>query len=169
MWFSGFFFSYFVSHSWGIPTMKITGLSHLFKWENLHNWWLTKYFFAPLYNSWLKAMAFSLIIFFLTNTCHYVSEDILLFWVENPFKGLIGYDMHFYKLFEHKCVLAVCIHNQPIRAVVGVMDRALGLKPDPRSPKVVGSNPGSGRKSTTAPRALHSRLPTAPSVYTWMG
>ncbi len=29
--------------------MKITGLTHLFKWENLHNWWLTKYFFAPLY------------------------------------------------------------------------------------------------------------------------
>ncbi len=49
MWFSGFFSSYFVSHSWGIPMMKITGLSHLFKWENLHNWWLTKYFFAPLY------------------------------------------------------------------------------------------------------------------------
>ncbi len=44
-----FLFSYFVSHSWGIPMMKITGLSHLFKWENLHNWWLTKYFFAPLY------------------------------------------------------------------------------------------------------------------------
>ncbi len=31
--------------------MKITGFSHLFKWENLHNWWLTKYFFAPLYMS----------------------------------------------------------------------------------------------------------------------
>ena len=29
--------------------MKITGLSHLFKWENLRNRWLTKYFFAPLY------------------------------------------------------------------------------------------------------------------------
>ncbi len=29
--------------------MKMTGLSRLFKWENLHNWWLTKYFFAPLY------------------------------------------------------------------------------------------------------------------------
>ncbi len=40
-------FSYFVSRSWGIPMMKITGLSHLFKWENLHNWWLTKYFFCP--------------------------------------------------------------------------------------------------------------------------
>ena len=26
---------------------KITGLSHIFKWENLHNWWLTKYFFCP--------------------------------------------------------------------------------------------------------------------------
>ncbi len=33
--------------------MKITGFSHLFKWENLHNWWLTKYFFAPLYRIWL--------------------------------------------------------------------------------------------------------------------
>ncbi len=43
------FLSYFVSHSWGISMMKITGLSHLFKWENLHNWWLTKYFFSPLY------------------------------------------------------------------------------------------------------------------------
>ncbi len=43
------FFSYFVSHSWGIPMMKITGLSHLFKGENQHNWWVTKYFFAPLY------------------------------------------------------------------------------------------------------------------------
>ena len=30
--------------------MKITGLSHV-KWENLHNWWLTKYVFAPLYLS----------------------------------------------------------------------------------------------------------------------
>ncbi len=29
--------------------MKMTGLSHIFKRENLHNWWLTKYFFAPLY------------------------------------------------------------------------------------------------------------------------
>ncbi len=29
--------------------MTIAGLSHIFKWENLHNWWLTKYFFAPLY------------------------------------------------------------------------------------------------------------------------
>ncbi len=51
------FFSYSVSHSWGIPMMEITGLSRLFKWENLHNWWLTKYFFAPLYLSlvlWLK-------------------------------------------------------------------------------------------------------------------
>ncbi len=36
--------------------MKITGLSHLFKWENLHNWWLTKYFCCPtvyIYIFWL--------------------------------------------------------------------------------------------------------------------
>ncbi len=35
--------------------MKITGLSHLFKWENLHNWWLTKYFFAPLYMFFIQS------------------------------------------------------------------------------------------------------------------
>ena len=48
MWFLDFF-SNLVCHSWSVPMMKITGLSHLFKWENLHNMWLTKYFFAPLY------------------------------------------------------------------------------------------------------------------------
>ncbi len=37
--------------------MKITGFSHLFKWENLHNWWLTKYFFAPLYVQCLVTVA----------------------------------------------------------------------------------------------------------------
>ncbi len=40
--------------------MKITGLSHLFKWENLHNWWLTKYFFAPLYIKELEVIFTSL-------------------------------------------------------------------------------------------------------------
>ncbi len=40
--------------------MKITGLSHLFKWENLHNWWLTKYFFAPLYVCMYVCMYFLL-------------------------------------------------------------------------------------------------------------
>ena len=49
MWFSGFFYY----HSWSVPVMKITDLSHLFKWENLYNWWLTKYFFAPLYNMYM--------------------------------------------------------------------------------------------------------------------
>ena len=49
MWFSVFLSSNFVCHSWSVPMMKITSLSHLFKWEDLHNWWLTKYFFAPLY------------------------------------------------------------------------------------------------------------------------
>ncbi len=45
--------------------MKITGLSHLFKWENLHNWWLTKYFFAPLY-----------ILYFLFNMLSYLTYFI---------------------------------------------------------------------------------------------
>ncbi len=30
--------------------MKITGLSHLFKWENLHNWWLTNTFLPHCMN-----------------------------------------------------------------------------------------------------------------------
>ncbi len=29
-------------------------------------------------------------------------------------KGVFGCDMHFYKLFELKCVLAVCVHIHPI-------------------------------------------------------
>ena len=29
-------------------TFDLWQASHLFKLENLHNWWLTKYFFAPL-------------------------------------------------------------------------------------------------------------------------
>ncbi len=44
--------------------MKITGLSHLFKWENLHNWWLTKYFFAPLYMCFCAE-----VVFFLFSHC----------------------------------------------------------------------------------------------------
>ncbi len=30
------------------------------------------------------------------------------------FKGVIGCKTQFYLLFEHKCVLAVCVHNHPI-------------------------------------------------------
>ncbi len=42
--------------------MKITGLSHLFKWENLHNWWLTKYFFAPLYILYIYNHGYAVVI-----------------------------------------------------------------------------------------------------------
>ncbi len=44
--------------------MKITGLSHLFKWENFHNWWLTKYFFAPLYIFELWGVTVNVFFFF---------------------------------------------------------------------------------------------------------
>ncbi len=30
------------------------------------------------------------------------------------FKGVIGCKIHFYMLFEQKCVLALCVHNHPI-------------------------------------------------------
>ncbi len=52
--------------------MKITGLSHLFKWENLHNWWLTKYFFAPLY--------IYIIIFFFPPGCWLPSYKLETYW-----------------------------------------------------------------------------------------
>ncbi len=38
-----------VSHSWGVPTMKITDLSILCKWETLKNHQCIKYLFTPLY------------------------------------------------------------------------------------------------------------------------
>ncbi len=61
--------------------MKITGLSHLFKWENLHNWWLTKYFFAPLYiymkSSFPKRYK-SILIVFMKITFFYLDPYILL-------------------------------------------------------------------------------------------
>ena len=69
-------FSHFVCHSWSVPMMKITGLSHLFKWENLHNWWLTKYFFAPQYvnrvlSFWQQICVFHHVLLWLyvTGTC----------------------------------------------------------------------------------------------------
>lgn len=40
-------FSDSVSHSWSVPMMEITDLSHLLKWDNLHNRCLSKYFFCP--------------------------------------------------------------------------------------------------------------------------
>ncbi len=66
--------------------MKITGLSHLFKWENLHNWWLTKYFFAPLYvdrsSQWRKSLqllvCFGAGLIGLAASKHWVRDVILL-------------------------------------------------------------------------------------------
>ena len=72
MWFSGFFFFHFVCHSWSVPMMKMTGLSHLFKWENLHNWWLTKYFFAPLYIS-----PWHITLFMQQHTIHFWTHLVL--------------------------------------------------------------------------------------------
>ncbi len=40
---------YILSHSWGVPTMKMTDLSILCKWETLKNRQRLKYLFAPLY------------------------------------------------------------------------------------------------------------------------
>ncbi len=59
--------------------MKITGLSHLFKWENLHNWRLTKYFFAPLYILLLLLLKFVISHFCcLTEFFSLVSERLLM-------------------------------------------------------------------------------------------
>ncbi len=57
--------------------MKITGLSHLFKWENLHNWWLTKYFFAPLYIYALVLCYFYIIFIFILLHCPLSGPDLI--------------------------------------------------------------------------------------------
>ncbi len=48
----------FFSHSWGVPTMKMTDLSILCKWENLKNRQCIKYLFAPLYLVYRTVMQF---------------------------------------------------------------------------------------------------------------
>ncbi len=54
--------------------MKMTSLSHLFKWENLHNWWLTKYFFAPLYiYIYIYSLNIHIFIFILHINIQYLS------------------------------------------------------------------------------------------------
>ena len=50
MWFSGFF-PLILSVIVEVYLWWKLQASHLFKWENLHNWWLTKYLFAPLYST----------------------------------------------------------------------------------------------------------------------
>ncbi len=50
---------------------------HLFKWENLHNWWLTKYFFAPLYT----------VTYYLNHTS---SSDGLRALLHLIFSGILG-------------------------------------------------------------------------------
>jgi hypothetical protein len=65
--FLDFLKSHFVCYIWSVPMMKITGLSHLFKWENLHNWWLTKYFFAPLYMNTIETHPMSIMAQLLTS------------------------------------------------------------------------------------------------------
>lgn len=44
-----FVFLHSVPYRRSVPTMKIKDLSHLFICNNLHNLWLPKTFFAPLY------------------------------------------------------------------------------------------------------------------------
>ncbi len=46
--------------------MKMTGLSHLFKWENLHNWWLTKYFFCPTVYIYIYIYIYIFFFYFIT-------------------------------------------------------------------------------------------------------
>ncbi len=60
--------------------MKITGLSHLFKWENLHNWWLTKYFFAPLYLCLVRMPAWESHSFLDWGAFHCLCGGLALSW-----------------------------------------------------------------------------------------
>ncbi len=64
---------------------------------------------------------------FLQNILFWRSDEIfkwwnvyLFFWGgDYPFQGHLLCKIHFYLLFEHKCVLAVCVQNQPEMISVG--------------------------------------------------
>ncbi len=79
--------------------MKITGLSHLFKWENLHNWWMTKYFFAPLY----------IYIYICVCICMYTSLHCHMI----PKKLFITF-----KILMFKIVLILILFNQYFKVVM---------------------------------------------------
>ncbi len=54
--------------------------------------------------------------------------------VNNLLKGVIGCKIHFYMLFEHKCVLAVCVHNHPIMIKIHPVFFGLFFNPDKWKP-----------------------------------
>ncbi len=56
--------------------MKITGLSHLFKWENLHNWWLTKYFFSPTVYIYIYTVYMYIYISFFFAICRIITANL---------------------------------------------------------------------------------------------
>ena len=89
--------------------MKITGLSHLFKWENLHNWWLTKYFFAPLY------ILFSILFYCIL--------------VHSALTSLV----HMYIVLIHSyldlCVLGICCEIVRYYCTVGTRNTSVSLHP----------------------------------------
>ncbi len=70
--------------------MKITGLSHLFKWENLHNWWLIKYFFAPLYVCVYICVCIYMCVYMYVCMCIYIYIYICMYvyiqWVRKVFR-----------------------------------------------------------------------------------
>ncbi len=78
--------------------MKITGLSHLFKWENLHNWWLTKYFFAPLY-------IYSCVVLLLYNLILTLFFIFLFYFFYSLHCPLSGPDLTYISLLIIPCII----------------------------------------------------------------
>ncbi len=108
----------------------ITGLSHLFKWENLHNWWLTKYFFAPLYNG-MQVSKWHRIVIFWKIWERYRTRDAVLFT-----ESCAGVPLPSTCLCEYECA---CVNEIQIYEQ---MDKSLHFKvlpqqipnPDPLPP-----------------------------------
>ncbi len=77
--------------------MKITGLSHLFKWKNLHNWWLTKYFFDRQTDTNMHYMS---------NT--YLYYNIYLYYI---------YFHVIYLIFQPSCICLKIEHRWKIKSL----------------------------------------------------
>ncbi len=78
MCFSGYLFLGSFPHSWGVPTMKITHVSILCKWETLKIRQCIKYLFAPLY----VCVYIYIYMYVDWSTCRFFINSVFLFFFE---------------------------------------------------------------------------------------
>ncbi len=159
------FFIYFSKYRW--PPKKIHAFRHMLLYKTMI-WWCSHTIVIAEEESGNR-LSYSCISFFGKHHGEYKNLNNSL-WL--PFQALVWTGKSHMKIRQYFCYVLVL--TDPLASafwVVALMD----------SVSVVGSYPGSGRncprlrwdpwarhRTPTAPRAPQCRLPTVPSVCTWM-